>query len=72
MLEGADLKLSNKFLYSRDQAFFKTLYFSDDRANDLGLCLPQEIKKLPRDEEFLFSHTVGKTLSKGKVNEFSV
>ncbi|CAC5409138.1 unnamed protein product [Mytilus coruscus] len=42
-----------------------------DRANDLGLCISQEVKLLPSGDDFLFSHTVGKTLGKGKVNEFS-
>ncbi|VDI04715.1 Hypothetical predicted protein [Mytilus galloprovincialis] len=43
-----------------------------DRANDLGLCISQEVKLLPNGDGFLFSHTVGKTLGKGKVNEFSI
>ena len=46
--------------------------FSGDRANDLGLTLTQEIKKLPDGKGFLFCHTVGKTLGNGKINEFSI
>ncbi|CAG2246538.1 unnamed protein product [Mytilus edulis] len=66
------LKSSERFIFLRDQAFFKVQYFSGDRANDLGLCISQEVKLLPNGDGFLFSHTVGKTLGKGKVNEFSI
>ncbi|VDI00398.1 Hypothetical predicted protein [Mytilus galloprovincialis] len=40
-----------------------------DRASDLGKCLSQEITD---DSGFVITHTVGKTLSNGKKNEFSV
>ncbi|CAG2211261.1 unnamed protein product [Mytilus edulis] len=66
------LKSSERFIFLRDQAFFKVQYFSGDRANDLGLCISQEVKLLPNGDGFLFSHTVGITLGKGKVNEFSI
>ncbi|XP_071177955.1 uncharacterized protein [Mytilus edulis] len=66
------LKSSERFIFLRDQAFFKVQYFSGDRANDLGLCISQEVKLLPNGDGFLFSHTVGKILGKGKVNEFSI
>ena len=72
LLKRSDLKISDRYLYLRDQAFFKVQYFSGDRDNDLGLCLAQEVKKFPKGDGLIFSHTVGKTLGKGKVNEFSV
>lgn len=68
----SDLSMSERFVILRDQAFFKTLFFAGDRANDLGLTLTQEIKKLSDGKGFFFCHTVGKTLGNGKVNEFSI
>lgn len=68
----SELSVSGRFVYLRDQAFFKTQFFSGDRANDLGLTLTQEIKKIPDGKGFLFCHTVGKTLGNGKINEFSI
>ena len=64
------LSVGNRFVYLPDQAFFKVLFYSGDRANDLALCLSQEVKKLPDGKGFLFSHTVWKTLGNGHVNEF--
>lgn len=69
---NSNLSVPERFVVLRDQAFFKVQFFSGDRANDLGLCLTQEIKKLPDGKGFLFCHTVGKTLGNGKVNEFSL
>ena len=69
---NSGLSAPDKFLVLRDQAFFKVQFFSGDRANDLSLCLTQEIKRLPDGKGFLFCHTVGKTLGNGKVNEFSL
>ena len=69
---NSGLSAPDKFLVLRDQAFFKVKFFSGDRANDLSLCLTQEIKRLPDGKGFLFCHTVGKTLGNGKVNEFSL
>ena len=46
-LREETLSLSHRFILLRDQAFFKIQFFSGDRANDLGLCLAQEVKVFP-------------------------
>lgn len=69
-LSKKDLTVGNRYVYLRDQAFFKVLFYSGDRANDLALCLSQEVKKLSDEKGYLLSHTVGKTLGNGHVNEF--
>lgn len=72
-LKKDDLNLSVRFVYLRDQAFFKVQYFAGDRAGDLALCVTQEIKRLQNTNQgLLFCHTVGKTLGTGKTNEFTV
>lgn len=70
MLKESHLKASDRYILLRDQAFFKVQYFSGDRANVLGLCLSQEVKQFLKGNGLLFSHTVDKTLGKGKLNEF--
>ncbi|XP_061183837.1 uncharacterized protein LOC133192022 [Saccostrea echinata] len=65
-----DLSVGNRYVCLRDQAFFKVLFYSGDRANDLALCLSQEVKKLSDEKGYLLSHTIGKTLGNGHVNEF--
>ena len=53
------------FTFARDDAFFKTLFFSGDRAHDLNVVKTQEILRFPRDDGFLFNHVWGKTLLDG-------
>ena len=60
------------FTYARDAAFFKTLFFSGDRANDLTLVKTQDILRFPRDDGFLFNHVWGKTLRDGSSNLFGI
>lgn len=69
-----DAKLSPTSLYimARDQAFFKTLFFSGDRGNDLGVVLTEEIVRFPQDDGFLFNHVWGKTLRDGSSNIFGI
>ena len=69
-----DSKLSptSLFILARDQAYFKTLFFSGDRANDLGLVLTEEIVRFPQDDGFLFNHVWGKTLRQGSSNLFGI
>ena len=42
------LLLLSYFVYARDAAFFKTLFFSGDRANVLTLVKTQEIMRFPQ------------------------
>lgn len=60
------------FVLARDQAFFKALFFSADRGNDLGLVQTQEILRFPHDDGFLFNHVWGKTLHDGASNMFGI
>lgn len=65
------LVLKQRFLFLRDQAFFKVQFFAGDRAGDLCLMLAQEIK-LGRGGSLMISHTAGKTLRGGQTNTFSL
>ncbi len=55
-----------------DDAFFKTLFFSGDRAHDLNAVKTQEILRFLRDDSFLFNHVWGKTLLDGSSNLFGI
>ena len=44
---------------SRDQAYFKTVFFSGDRPGDLGQVKVVEILHFPNDDGFLFNHIWG-------------
>jgi len=46
-LRAGNLKLHERYVFLRDQAFFKLQYFSCDRANYLGYVVAQEVKRLP-------------------------
>ena len=63
---------STLFLLARDQAFFRTLFFSADRGSDLGLVKTSEILHFPQDDGFLFNHIWGKTLKDGASNTFGI
>lgn len=60
------------FILALDQAFFKRLFFSAARGNDLGLVQTQEILRFPQDEGFLFNHVWGKTLRDGASKMFGI
>ncbi len=63
---------SEIFITARDQAFFKTLFFSGDRGSDLGHVKTSEIARFPDDNGFLFNHIWGKTLRDGSANIFGM
>lgn len=59
------------FVLARDQAFFKALFFSADRAADLlGISTPT-ILRFPDNSGFLFNHVWTKTLRSGDANVFA-
>ena len=60
------------FILARDQAFFKTLFFSADRGSDLGCVKTAEIMRFPKDDGLLFNHVWGKTLRDGANNVFGI
>ena len=59
-------------MLARDQAFFKTLFFSGDRGSDLGMVRTEEILRFPQDNGLLFNHVWGKTLRDGASNVFGI
>lgn len=63
---------SEIFITARDQAFFKTLFFSGDRGSDLWYVKTSEITRFPDDDGFLFNHIWGKTLRDGSANIFGM
>ena len=67
-----DLYSSQLFVLTRDQAFFRTLFFAGDRAGDLGRVKTQELLYFPRKEGLLFNHVLTKTLRDGSSNLFSL
>ena len=60
------------FIIARDQAYFKTAFFSGDRPGDLGQVKVAEILRFPNDDGFLFNHIWGKTLRDGDQNVFGI
>lgn len=63
---------TQRYLYARDLAFFCLMFFSGDRASDLGRAFTKEILTLPGDEGFLFNHTFGRTLPGKDTNSFMI
>lgn len=63
------LGFKNRYVFQRDQAFFKVQYFAGDRAGDLGYLKGQELRGLPNGD-ILISHTIGKCLRGKKANTF--
>lgn len=61
-----------RFIIARDQAYFKTVFFSGDRPGDLGQVKTSEILRFPNDDGFLFNHIWGKTLRDGAQNVFGI
>ena len=63
---------SGLFVLTRDQAFFKALFFSGDSGSDLGMVRTEEILRFPQDDGLLFNHVWGKTLRDGVSNVFGI
>lgn len=71
-LLSASLTPSDIFISARDQAFFKVMFFSGDRAGDLGRVKTIELARFPADDGLLFNHLWGKTLRDGGSNLFGI
>ena len=52
-----DVSPSQLFILTRDQAFFKTLFFTGDKAGDLGRVKTLELLYFPRKEGLLFNQS---------------
>ena len=61
-----------RFIIARDQAYFKTAFFSGDRPGDLGQVKVPEILRFPNNDGFLFKHVWGKTLRERNENVFGI
>ena len=61
-----------RFIVARDQAYFKTVFFSGDQPGDLGQVKTPEILRFPNDDGFLFNHICGKTLRDSDQNVFGI
>ena len=71
-LEACKTDPVKMYVLSRDQAYFKTLFFSGDRPGDLGQVCTNEILRFRNDEGLLFNHTWGKTLRGDRSNLFGL
>lgn len=71
-LISTSLTPSEIFIAARDQAYFKTMFFSGDRAGDLGRVKTIELARFPADDGLLFNHVWGKTLRDGSANLFGI
>ena len=70
-LAGPPLTPQETFMLARDQAFFKALFYSGDRAADLLHVKTPEILRFPDNSGLLFNHMWTKTLRNGDVNVFA-
>ena len=66
------LNASEQFVTARDQAFFKTLFYSGNRAGDLGQVKTAEITRFPDYNGFLLNPIWGETLWDGASNLFGL
>jgi integrase len=69
-IETTGLKAHDRYIFARDQAFFKIQFFSGSRAGDLCSTLVQDVKRLRDGSGLVFIFTMGKTLGNGKKHEF--
>ena len=71
-----DTTSAQRFLYSRDLAFFCVDFYAGDRASDLGQVYTKEIFSSQDGNVIWFRHTFGKTLRGGgnalSVNRFPI
>ena len=66
------LNASEHFVTARDQAFFKTLFYSGDKVGELGQVKTAEIAHFPDDNGFLLNPICGETFRDGASNLFGL
>lgn len=71
LLNSSVLSAIQVFIYARDQALFKALFFAGDRAADLLQVKVSDILRFPDDSGFLFNHVWTKSLRSGDANVFA-
>ena len=71
LLNSSVLSAIQVFIYARDQALFKALFFAGDRAAGLLKIKVSDILRFPDDSGFLFNHVWTKYLRSGDANVFA-
>ena len=71
-LQSTTITPTQRFILTRDQAYFKAVFFRGDRPGDMGQVKVPEILRFPTDDGFLFNHVWGKTLRDGDSNVFGI
>lgn len=71
-MQSDNISPIDMFVLLRDQAYFKTLFFSGDRPGDLGQVKTPEVLRFPNNDGLLFNHVWGKTLRDGSSNLFAL
>ena len=72
LLHCATLTPRQIYIFARDQAMFKVLFFAGDRAADLLLSKTVDILRFPDNSGFIFNHFWTKTLRSGDANVFAL
>ena len=71
-LQSSTITPTQRFIFARDQAYFKAVFFGGDRPGDMSKMKVPEISRFPNDDGFLFNHVWGKTLRDGDGNVFGI
>ena len=71
LLDSLELSAIHIFIYARDQALFKALFFAEDRAADMLQIRASDILYFPDNSGFLFKCIWLKTLRSGDSNVFA-
>ena len=61
-LARVDISPRERYVFLRDQAWFKLQFFGGNRANDLAMLVGQEVKSLEDNSGLAIKQTFGKTL----------
>ena len=71
LLNSSNLSAIQIFIYARDQALFKALFFAGDRATDMLQIKESDVLRFPDNSGFLFYHIWTKTSRSGDANVFA-
>ena len=63
-LQSPTITPTQRFIFARDQAYFKAVFFSGDRPGDIGQVKVPEILSFHNDDGFLFNHVWGKNFKR--------
>ena len=71
LLHSSTLRAIQIFMYARDQALFKALFFAGDRAADLLQVKVSDVLRFSDNSGLLFNHVWTKSLRSGDANVFA-